>query len=456
MTAVNHLPAAVALFLSLHTGVAGADSRWNWLPPPEPPLPSPDAGSLLPPVTSLDTFVSGDVRDRAGGPLELTRAIVQETNNVTRFFQLLQVAVDFNQASADVLIDSGTNLLRALNSPNQAPAVLNGPGFGAAGVDISAGAGFLFNAGVALQIFAVDPFALSIELSGPLSSAGNVFLDSAGDQITIASDVAFTTDGFTIERAGQPLTFFGPGSAVFHGLNTETAGDFDARNDGFIVGAANTVSATAENNVLAGFTQGTTLTGDCSAGCSYADNDASAIEAVEIGYDGKHGVSWALILPPASFNDGAARTVNGAMAYITANDLTPRSQLPDSGIATYDNVIGGASPFHPTRGAGSLNAFSATVDFSTAQVTALALSGSFGAGDSFTASAGGGPAPVAANGSFSAPLTGSCSFCGGGLSGSFAGGFVSGGDAMIGAYGLRRATLPGSRHSIVGSVIATR
>lgn len=451
-----------------------ANGDWGWFAPPPAMEPAPGFGGDAGPTPTVITpdFVSGDVRNAGGEQAPVAQSVVAATETPLAFFSLVARTVAIDASVADIIVTSGDNILEGISLGSFSPAQLTAASAFLSDTNLSSG-GALLSGAIFTSVTFLPPPPVTPATPGSVSvgqlqfealnfsgTGNNLFTidDGVGSQSVSASE-PFTASGVSQLDGAVPVTHFGADAAVFYALNVDVAGDFDVRTDGFMVNAAagNSVSTNAGQTLLTGFTQTTSMTGDC-GGCTFTEDDAETFTAVEIGVNTTHGVAWAVVLPPFDFDDPAAQTPNGAMAWITADELTARADLPSSGIGTYNNVIGGGGPFAAGKAPGSLNAFSATVDFATAQVTALSFDGTFGPGETFNASHSGGPAAIQADGRFNTALNGNCSFCAGGgaLTGKFAGGFTSAGAALLGAYGLRPATLAGSRNSIVGSVLATQ
>lgn len=443
-----------------------AAEAWRWLPPPESlgsgmavELPSSAR------VTGAGEFVAGDIRDATGAQAIVSNAIIEQTNTVAEFFGLIFETVALDASSDAILLASSERILADLSS---GALTLSREDIAAAGsLRVNFGnSGTLtdLSAGVSLGSFGViDLVTLGgipnsqFSLVGTELTGDVLMLDSSFDSLSISDGSGrFSATNLALSHLGEPVLHFQDSAGVFYALNIERSGDFDITVDGFFVGqAGNSATSNAGGAFLNSFSQATTLTGACAGGCVFAEDSNVTFTGAELGVNTTHGVAWAVVLPPFDFADPVAQTPNGAMAYISAQEITPRNQLPSSGIGTFDSVVGGGSPFHATKGVGALEAFSATVDFASAQLTDVEFSGRFAPGETFTAT-NAEVALVQADGTFSTGLNGTCSFCGGNLSGNISGGFVSGGDALIGAYGLRPATLSGSEHSIVGSVLATQ
>ena len=413
------------------------DLAWRSLPPPTASNSNPlQTDQNVLPNLGWD-FAVGDVRTQSGNQSVLVNTISEQTNSIESLLTLALETIEFNENTLEVLVAA----------TDQA---FSGGSFSFSLIDTFSGI-FITNLVIPNDVLSIN---------GSIFVGSDLAISSGGFGNSYA---IFDANGFTAEqldlssRSGQ-LGYFDTTAPLFYSLNVNAGGNFDALVDGFIIDspAANVVNTEPGNILITDFNQSTTMTGTCPP-CQFNENDNTTFEAVEIGGNVTHGVSWASILPPFNFSSGAgAESPNGVISYITANELTPRDQLPNTGVGTYDNLIGGAMPYHATTGAGQLNNFSATVDFATANVTALSLDGQFGPAQTFSANATG-PAAVAANGTFQANLDGVCAFCASAqLNGQFLGGFVSNGNAVFGAYGLRAQNLPGSTDSIVGSVLATQ
>ncbi len=397
----------------------------------------------LPSMSNRD-FSVGDVRTTSGNQAIVVDIVSSQTTTINELFDLAFETLAFNSNTLEVL-DAAID--QVIQSGNASTALF----------DASSSFGSL--GGVSIDITNLKISAVQL-----INFNGTTFLNANFVSTLMAEGTysRFDPDGFTvtdldITEGATPLSFFQNDAGLFYGANVNDSGNFGAVVDGFFVNSpmANVVNTEPGNILITDFSQSTSITGACPP-CNFIENDTTSFEVLEFGGNATHGVAWATILPPFVLNTPQPQSPNGVMSYITANEITPRDQLPNTGIGTYNNLIGGGSPYHPTIGAGELNNFTATVDFATADVTALSFDGRFGAGQTFSANATG-SSNIEANGTFTSPLTGACAFCASTpMNGQFVGGFVTNGNAMLGAYGLKPQNITGSVDSIVGSVLVTQ
>lgn len=117
----------------------------------------------------------------------------------------------------------------------------------------------------------------------------------------------------------------------------------------------------------------------CGAVCSF--DSLGALPAISESTVGvvlnRFNANWVLEV------GGVPRVVNGPIDLAYAAEITPRANLPGTGIGLYGGLLAQLAPFHNRAGTGRWDRLAFTVDFGLARITAADVAGSFGPGQTF-------------------------------------------------------------------------
>jgi hypothetical protein len=255
------------------------------------------------------------------------------------------------------------------------------------------------------------------------------------------------------------------GNAVFHATNAEVPG-----NDRFAFASGFVDDGTAANNIgrdsarLTSFTQSNA--GDCNPSCTMDEGTGTVVDA---GSNAALGVEWGRITPGfnVSTPSQGPLVTTDSLHFVIANSLTSPANMPTSGVATYNQVIGGTGPSHfpGFNGPAEIGTHNVaiTVNFAFSAISNFSVNGDFGLGRTFTAS-NFSLTPINSGGVTQLSLSGSCTtgLCGSNpnITGGARFGFVGpAAEGIAGSYGLQNTVVGGqpTRETVTsGTFVVTK